>query len=347
MLASLRSALKRHLPHRGTPASHPAAEPTRTEPFADSEAGWVRDEAAIMGTAITVELWAESADQGAEAIGAVMGEMYRIDATMSPHKPSSELSRINRDASHQWVPLSQEMFGLLERALQFSALTEGAFDISFAGVGQLYDYRTGAVPDAATLAAALAGVGWRHIELDAPKRAVRFHHPRTRIDLGGFAKGHAVDGAARALQQLGIAHAFLSAGGDSRVIGDRRGRPWSLGVRDPRADDRLVAVLPLEDVSVSTSGDYERCFIRGGERVHHLIDPATGRSARGARSVTVLAPDGLTAEALSKTVFVRGPQAGLALVDRMPGVDAVVVDIDGHLHCSSSLMLETLPQGQP
>lgn len=347
MLASLRRALKRHLPHRGTPASQGAPDAARTEPFADSEAGWVRDEAAIMGTAITVELWADSAEQGAEAVGAVMAEMHRIDAAMSPHKPNSELSRINRDAPHQWVTLSGEMFGLLERALQFSALTDGAFDISFAGVGQLYDYRAGRVPDAKALADALAGVGWHHIELDALMHAVRFHHPRTRIDLGGFAKGHAVDGAARELRRLGIAHAFLSAGGDSRVIGDRRGRPWSLGVRDPRAEDQLVAVLPLEDVSVSTSGDYERCFIRGGERVHHLIDPATGRSARGARSVTVMAPDGLTAEALSKTVFVRGPQAGLALVDRVPGVDAVVVDIDGQLHRSSGLMLEPAPQELP
>ncbi|MBL8330417.1 MAG: FAD:protein FMN transferase [Rubrivivax sp.] len=339
-LQSLRTALRRHLPHRGPPPGLHRIEPVE-------DAGWYRDEAAIMGTAITAELWADSQEQGAEALAAVMGEMRRIDEAMSPHKSGSELSRINREAFHRWVPVSGEMFGLLDRALQFSALTEGAFDISFAAVGRLYDYRAGTAPDEAALAAALPGVGWRHLELDALMHAVRFHHPATCIDLGGFAKGHAVDRAATELKRLGIGHAFVSAGGDSRVIGDRRGRPWQLGVRDPRREGQLVAVLPLEEVSVSTSGDYERCFERDGERVHHLLDPATGRPAQGARSVTVLAPDGLTAEALSKTAFVRGPQAGLALIERVPGVDAVIVDAQGVLHRSSGLLLDTASEQLP
>jgi FAD:protein FMN transferase len=347
MLDQLRSAIRRHLPPSGKLLQR---VPGFAASFADSSAegaGWVRDEAAIMGTAISVELWADSAEQGAEAVGAVMREMHRIDAAMSPHKAGSELSRINREAPYGWVSLSGEMFGLLERAQQFASLTGGAFDISFASVGRLYDYRAGVAPDAAALRAALPGVGWRHIELDGLMHAVRFRHSATCIDLGGFAKGHAVDRAAVELQRLGVRHAFISAGGDSRVIGDRRGRPWSLGIRDPRAEGQLVAVLPLEDVSVSTSGDYERCFMRDGERVHHLIDPASGRSARGARSVTVLAPDGLMAEALSKMVFVRGPSAGMRLIERVPGVDAVVVDADGRLHRSSGLMTQPSPLPMP
>ena len=351
MLDNLRSAIRRHWPQTG---GLPQMLLGRIEPFSDSaaesvsdSAGWVRDEAAIMGTAISVELWAESAEHGAEAVGAVMREMQRIDAAMSPHKETSELSRINREAPHGWVPLSGEMFGLLERAQQFASFTGGAFDISFASVGRLYDFRAGVAPDLAALRAALPGIGWRHIELDGLMHAVRFRHSATRIDLGGFAKGHAVDRAAIELKRLGVRHAFISAGGDSRVIGDRRGRPWSLGIRDPRREGQLVAVLPLEDVSVSTSGDYERCFMRDGERVHHLLDPASGRPARGARSVTVLAPDGLTAEALSKMVFVRGPEAGLRLIERVAGVDAVVVDADGRLHRSSGLMAEPAPLPMP
>lgn len=299
---------------------------------------WQVREEAIMGTAIRVELWADDPAVGAAAVQAVMREMHRIDQAMSPHKSASELSRINREAGGRAVALSDEMFHLVSRAIDFSELSDGAFDITYASVGQLYDYRAGIAPTPAALARARAAVGWRHLELDRQAQTLRFSHPATRIDLGGFAKGHAVNNAARLLAARGIAHANVSAGGDSRVIGDRRGRPWTIGIRDPRRPGDVVAVLPLEDTSISTSGDYERYFERDGERFHHVIDPRTGRSAQQVRSVTVLARDGLTCEALSKTVFVLGVQDGLALIERLPGVDAVVVDAGGTLHSSSGFL---------
>jgi len=305
--------------------------------------GWVRREEAIMGTAITVELWADDARSGAAACAAVMDEMHRIDRQMSPYKPGSELSRINREAALRPVPLSEEMYRLVASALEFSRLSGGAFDISYAAVGHLYDYRERRCPDAAALAVARAAVGWKNLQLDRHARTLRFLQPGMRIDLGGFAKGHAVDHAATILRRRGIQHAIVSAGGDSRVIGDRRGRPWSVAIRDPRREGEVVAVLPLEDTSISTSGDYERYFEERGAdgqvtRHHHLIDPATGRSPEGVRSVTILAADGLTSEALSKSVFVLGAEQGLALVETLSGVDAVVVDADGRLHASSGLL---------
>jgi len=309
-------------------------------------AGWLVREESIMGTAIRVELWAADRRSGQACAAAVMDEMHRIDRTMSPHKPGSELCRINREAAQRPVPLSDEMFKLIERALHFSRLSEGAFDITYAAVGQLYDYRQRVRPDARALAAARACVGWQGLELDPGARTLRFGRDGMRIDLGGFAKGHAVDNAAALLARRGIRHAYISAGGDSRVLGDRRGRPWSVAIRDPRRVGELVAVLPLEDVSISTSGDYERYFddqVDGvSERVHHLIDPATGRSPGGVHSVTVLAADGLTSEALSKAVFVMGVARGLALINGLSGVDAVVVDAQGQLHASAGLL-----QGQP
>ncbi len=305
--------------------------------------GWVTRDEAIMGTAIHVELWADDRRQGEAAAAAVMDEMHRIDRAMSPHKTASELSRINREAARRAVPLSDELYALVERALAFSRCSGGAFDISYAAVGQLYDYRRRVRPGAAELERARALVGWQHLHLDPRARTLRFGREGMRIDLGGFAKGHAVDRAAALLKRRGIASAMVSAGGDSRVIGSRRGggqaaRPWSVAIRDPRRAGEVVAVLPLEDVSVSTSGDYERYFDDGGERVHHLIDPATGRSPQHVHSVTILADDGLTSEALSKTVFVLGVPRGLALVDSLPGVDAVVVDAQGVLHASGGLL---------
>jgi len=262
---------------------------------------------------------------------------------MSPHKPASELSRINRDAARQAVPLSDEMYRLVERALHFSSLSQGAFDITYAAVGRLYDYRKRVRPDAAALRAAQALVGWQQLQLDPLARSLRFARAGVCIDLGGFAKGHAVDRAVALLRRRGIAHAMVSAGGDSRVLGDRRGRPWTVAIRDPRRAGEVVAVLPLQDVSISTSGDYERYFDEGGQRHHHLIDPATGCSPCGVHSVTILAPDGLTSEALSKTVFVLGTERGLALVNSLAEVDAVVVDAAGRLHASSGL-LQGVPQ---
>jgi FAD:protein FMN transferase len=305
--------------------------------------GWLKREESIMGTAIVVELWCAQRAAGEAAITAVMDEMHRIDRAMSPHKEESELSRINRYAGAGAVKVSAEMARLIVRAAEFSELSGGAFDITYAAVGQLYDYRRGVRPSEAEIAAARAAVGWRHLILDGQAATVRFARPGMRIDLGGFAKGHAVDNAAAILRRRGIGHAMVSAGGDSRVIGDRRGRPWTIGVRDPRRPGELAAMLPLEDVSISTSGDYERYFDADGTRFHHLIDPSTGKSPRGIQSVTILADDGLTCEALSKIVFVLGVERGMALVESQSGVDAVVVDAAGALHFSSGLLAPPPP----
>ena len=318
-------------------ALHP--HKTTARPAVAPAGSWVSREQAIMGTAISVDLWAEDRAQGQAAIDAVMAEMHRIDRTMSPHKADSELSIVNRDAAVQAVPLSDEMFGLVTQAIRFSELSGGAFDITYAGVGHLYDYRQGIKPSDEALARARANVGFRHLLLDPAARTLRFAREGVRIDLGGFAKGHAVDRGAAILRSRGIRHAIVTAGGDSHVLGDRRGRPWTIAIADPRRPGEVVAVLPLEDTAMSTSGDYERYFIDAdGVRCHHLIDPATGKSPSSVCSVTILADDGLTTEALSKTVFVAGLERGLRIVESLPGVDAVVVDAAGRLHYSAGLL---------
>lgn len=306
---------------------------------------WFSRDEAIMGTAIHAELWHHDAQFAECAIDAVMAEMHRIDRLMSPFKPESELSRINRDAAARAVPIGAELFNLIERSLRFSRLSDGAFDITYASVGHLYDYRNGIAPDADALERARQAVGWRHLILDAGQRTVRFARDGVRIDLGGFAKGYAVDTSIAILKRQGIAHAVVAAGGDSHVLGDRRGRPWSIAIRDPRNEKRVVAVLPLQDTSISTSGDYERFFERDGVRHHHLIDPKTGRSPSAVHSVTILANDGLTSEGVSKCVFVMGLPRGMQLVESLPGVDAVVVDATGTLHFSSGLAAASRPAG--
>ncbi|MEP6482615.1 MAG: FAD:protein FMN transferase [Rhodoglobus sp.] len=323
----------------GMPKPTPrSVEIDRGQGRAFTQEGWCSREEAIMGTAVRVELWSEDRAAGDAAINAVMQEMHRIDRTMSPHKADSDLSVINREASQHAVSLSEEMTRLIARSIEFSELSGGAFDITYAGVGQLYDYRLGIKPSDEELAKARATVGYRNLILDRKARTLRFAREGMRIDLGGFAKGHAVDNSVAILRRHGIANATVAAGGDSHVMGDRGGRPWTIGIRDPRRPGELVAVLPLEDVAISTSGDYERFFEQDGVRFHHLIDPTTGKSPLGVRSVTILAEDGLTTEGLSKCLFVMGLEKGMRLVESQPGVDAVVVDASGVLHYSSGLL---------
>ncbi|HYB50096.1 MAG TPA: FAD:protein FMN transferase [Burkholderiaceae bacterium] len=298
---------------------------------------WYSRDEAIMGTAIRVELWSEDRSVAESAMRAVMDVMHHVDETMSPFKPESELSRINREAANHPVKVSQEMIDLLSRSLDFSRLSDGAFDITFASAGHLYDYRQGIRPDERELAQACKAIGFKNLLVDTEKRAVRFARSGVRIDLGGFAKGYAVDQGAALLKSRGIRNAIVTAGGDSHILGDRRGRPWTIGVRDPRRPGELVAVIPLKDVAVSTSGDYERYFEEDGVRFHHVLDPRTGKSPSAVHSVTIIAPDGLTSEALSKTVFVMGVAKGMELIDSQKDVDAIVVDAHGVLHYSSGL----------
>ena len=302
-----------------------------------------------MGTSVRVELWSEDRAAGAMAIDAVMAEMHHIDDTMSPFKPESELTLINREAAQRPVPISQPMYDIIARSIDFSRLSGGAFDITFASAGFLYDYRRKIKPSDQELERARAAIGYHNLVLDPSARTIRFARPGVQIDLGGFAKGLAVDNGAAILESRGITSAIVTAGGDSHILGDRRGRPWTVGIRDPRRPGEVVAVLPLQSVALSTSGDYERCFESDGIRCHHVIDPSTGKSPSGVRSVTVVAADGLTSEGLTKSVFVMGVEKGMQLVESLQEVDAVVIDAAGVLHYSSGLLnggLQSRPGNQ-
>ena len=304
---------------------------------AAAHAEWHAREEAIMGTRIAVEVWHEDPAAATAAIDAVIAEMHRIDELMSVYKPQSRLSEVNRDAASRPVKVEPELARLIARALEFSELSNGAFDITYASVGYLYDYRAHKHPTEAEIQAALPSINWRHVVVDLDASTVRFLQPGVRIDLGGIAKGHAVDSGIAILAARGITHGTVTAGGDSRILGDRRGRPWIVGIRHPDDRNQVIARIPLEDAAISTSGDYERFFDEDGVRYHHIIDPKTGKSPHGVRSVTVIAPTSTLAEGLTKSVFIMGPGPGLALVESQPDCDAVVVTAEGKVLYSKGL----------
>jgi thiamine biosynthesis lipoprotein len=294
-----------------------------------AQAEWFRREDAIMGTRIYVELWLDDAARGAAAVDAVIASMHEVDALMSTYKPESQLSRVNARAALEPVEVDRELFDVIRASLEFSQLTGGAFDVTYASVGYLYDFRARQRPTEAQITAALPGVDWRNVRLDPAALTVRFEKPGMRIDLGGIAKGYAVDRAIALLQARGVAHALVTAGGDSRLIGDRFGRPWIVGIRHPDDAKRIITRIPLVDTAMSTSGDYERYFDENGVRYHHIIDPKTGHSASKVRSATILAPTAMQTDGLSKTAFVLGAEEALKIIERIPGVDAIFVTPGG------------------
>lgn len=300
-------------------------------------AEWEKADETIMGTHVHVEVWHEAQPVAAAAVASALTELRRIDRLMTPYSTTSDVGQVNASAANRAVAISAETFNLIGTAQAYSELSGGAFDITFAAVGHLYDLRNRVKPNAEQVAAALPAIGFRQLQLDAAQRTLRFTQPRMRIDLGGIAKGYAVDNATAALRRHGIQSALIMAGGDTAVLGTKQGKPWRIGIRDPRNPDALAGALPVVDAAVSTSGDYERFFIQDGVRYHHILDPKTGRPAQACRSVTIVGPNATTTDALSTTVFVLGPDKGMALVEQLPGIEAVIIDAEGAQHVSSGL----------
>ena len=304
-----------------------------------AHAEWVqRVTDGIMGTRITVELWSEDHDKAEAAIDAVLDEMRHVDESMSTYKPTSEVSLVNAKAADGAMPISKELFDLLVTAKEYSVLTDGAFDITYASVGYLYDFRKRIRPNDAQISKALPAVNYEHVFLDPKKQTVQFSQKGVRIDLGGIAKGYSVDCGIDVLKKLGYTRAYVSAGGDSRIIGDRFGKPWMVGIRDPRKEEgSVITRIPLTDAAISTSGDYERFFDEDGVRYHHIIDPHTGHSASKVRSATIIGPYATRTDGLSKTAFVLGPDKAMEIYNRIDDIDAIIVRLDGSVIYSKGL----------
>lgn len=293
----------------------------------------------MMGTEVSVYLWHEDPQEGQRLVDAVFDEAARIDELMSTYKESSRISDINRRAAGEAVFAGSELFQLIERAQDISVLTHGAFDITYDSVGQHYDFRDRLRPDDATTERERERIDYQLVELDRMALTVRFLADGVRINLGGIAKGYVVERGVDILRLGGIENAVVTAGGDSKMLGDRRGRPFMIGIRDPRVEGEVAISVPLENESISTSGDYERYFDEDGIRYHHIIQPTTGTPATGVHSATVFGPDAVMTDALSTSVFVMGVDLGLRLIAGLPDYESIVIDADSRIYYSDGLRL--------
>jgi thiamine biosynthesis lipoprotein len=297
----------------------------------------VSEERALMGTQVIVKAVGDDRGQLQRAVNAAFDEVSRLERLMSNFMSDSELSRINQQAGLSPVAVSRELLWVIQRSLYFSKLSDGAFDISFASVGKLWNFRSGVIPDPAAVTAQLPYVDYRKIRVDDERSTVFLPAREMEIGLGGIGKGYAMDRAMAVLSAHGVHNAMVMAGGDTVIRGKHGDDLWRVGLRDPDKEDGILAVLPLEDQAISTSGDYERYFIKDGVRYHHILDTKTGFPAMRCRSVTILANDATTSDALTKPVFILGPERGLALVEQLDDVEAIIIDQNGDMHLSSGL----------
>lgn len=265
------------------------------------------------------------------AIRSAFDEMSRLEQMMSTHLADSEISRLNAPAGGKApMAVSPEVLEVIQRGIHWGKQSNGALDISIGPVSGLwqFDNDNPAIPDPQRLATAVRLVNFRDIEIDQSN--VRLKLSGMSLHLGAIAKGYAVDQAMTILEKNGIRHALINAGGDLKVLGERKdGQPWNIGLQHPRHPEKMIASFTLSNKAVATSGDYQKYFIKDNTRYHHILDPTNGMPAREMISCTIVAENVMDADGLATAVFVLGLEKGMALVESLDGVEAMIVTESG------------------
>ena len=314
------------------------------------DAGLVDRSRVSMGTEVHISAWTADEAPTLAAFEKAFDEFDRLDALMSVWKDGSDVLRINAAAGRSAVVVSPEVREVLHASQEVSDWTEGKFDVTFAALSGLWKFDQdidGHVPDRSQIAPRLPLIDYRALQLDDRAGTASLTRAGMKVNLGGIGKGYAIDRSVTILRDAGLTDFMIQSGGDLFVSGRRGERPWRVGIQDPRgAPNTLFAALELTDAAFSTSGDYERFFIRDGHRYHHILDPDTGEPATVSRSVTIMAKSSTAADGLSTGVFILGGERGMALIERLPDVEGVIVTADNRVLISSGLKarLEILRQ---
>ncbi|MGR3311386.1 MAG: FAD:protein FMN transferase [Candidatus Brocadiales bacterium] len=286
-----------------------------------------------MGMFVSITVFERKKDTARKVIDLAFNRIAEIENLMSTYKRGSELSRLNRKAFSESVPLTQDTFIVIKKAIEFSRLSGGAFDIT---CGPLYKLwmdagKIGRLPANKELKKVLRVVGYKKIDLDVGRRALSFQQNGMELDVGGIAKGYAIDEAAKVLKEHGIESALLDAGGDLYAMGTKPGgEPWRVGIQDPYhldSTETFLGKLKIKDCAVATSGDYQRFTVIDGKKYSHIVNPLTGRPVESVPSVTVIANDAITADALATALSVMGAKEGIELAQSIPGVEALIIGL--------------------
>jgi thiamine biosynthesis lipoprotein len=340
----------------------------------------VKQDFAMMGTLVEITVVAPKAKEPQDLIEGARKEIARVEDLFSPYKKDSVVSRLNdlpAGTPLRLKPEEMDVMDVFEDAHDISESSDGAFDITFASVGDLwsFDPQNPRIPTQEEIAKALPRIGYRNVIADRQTATITLAKEGTRVGLGAIAKGAAVDRAVEYLKGKGATGAMVNAGGDLRVFGKKEdGSLWTIQIQHPRDNSRRIPEggLPLDgDIAVATSGDYERAVMVNGKRYHHILNPRTGMPAEGLMSVTVWvpaamwddesaadqmggtmwAPSATRADGLATAFFVLGPEKGLALAERLKPVEAVFITEEGKIVCTpgvpDSIRNARLSQGGP
>ncbi len=275
----------------------------------------------MMGTLNEIEIFDLKKQVAQKAVEKGFDAMQRVDDLMSHYKESSEVSRIKNSVPLETVRVSQDTFNVLKRSEEIAQLSDGAFDVTIGPLVKrwgFYDKEQKPLPTRQEINRMRRGMGYVHLFLRPKNREVSKRIPTLEVDLGGIAKGYAIDLAVKALKQAGVVSATVNSGGNIGFIGNPvKGEAWEVGVIDPLNPSELLGVLNIKEGAVATSGNYENYHEIEGKRYSHIIDPRTGWPVQGVLSVTVIAANAMDADALSTTLFVLGPKQGLVLAEKL------------------------------
>jgi thiamine biosynthesis lipoprotein len=303
-----------------------------------------------MGSSLRLAIWTTDEPKASAAADQVYKEFDRLESLLSVWKPGSDVVRLNAAAGREPVAVSDDTLQVLTAARIGGERTGGKFDITFGALADIWKFdhdQDNRVPDRAAIEARLPLVDFGAVHVDAVKRTAFITRPGVRVHLGGIGKGYAVDVAVALLRQQGFRDFLIQAGGDIYAAGTNNGTPWKVGIADPRGSHEAFAALEIRDATVSTSGDYERSFVKDGVRYHHLIDPDRGEPARGCRSVTIVTTRATMADVWSTGIFIMGPEDGMALIEKLPDVEGVIVPASNQVLISSGLKGRVDIKGPP
>lgn len=297
----------------------------------------------LMGTRFTIGAYAESPAIAQRAVAAGIAEVERIERLISSWDPASETSAVNAAAGGAPVAVAPELIDLVGRCAKVSELTDGAFDITAGGLSGLYRFggQDTVLPAGDRVSDAVELVDYRAVEIDREAGTLRLTKNGMRIGFGAIGKGYAANRARAVMSAIeGVSGGVVDASGDLATFGEGTDDAWHIGIADPRHRDRWLGQIDVGGGgAVVTSGDYEKYFSADGKRYAHIIDPRTALPTVGVRSATVVCADAEVADALATAIFVLGHEVGVTLLDRLRGVEGLVVASDGTLHTSSGLTL--------
>lgn len=306
----------------------------------------VRKVLKLMGTRFEITVVAPNEEIGYINIDLAVSEIERIEKIISSWDKDSETSLINQNAGIKPVKVSPELFGLIERAIKISEITDGAFDITYASMDNIwkFDGTMTSLPSKEDVQKSITKIGYQKIVLDPEKETVFLLEPGMRIGFGAIGKGYAADRAKELLVSKDVKGGIINASGDLTTWGTKvTGEKWLVGIANPLSKDKVFSWLPIIESSVATSGNYEKFVTLNGKKYSHIIDPRTGYPTTGISSVSIFAKQAELCDALATAVFIMGKDVGLHMINQIDGVEAVVVDSDNKIHKSSGIMFDVNP----